>query len=415
MTERDTRSTVTEDGEGPAAGPVYLPAIAGGRGLSLPSERARAGQTALARPARFGLRSILFALLVAMPVLVSAIYLFGFATDQFVSESRFGIRSADSLRNDASAVFQGMASASQIGLESNVMVQYAQSREIVDALEAGAGLRKLYSAPGIDWWSRLGSTAGAEDVVAYWRGKVDPFFDLTTGSISLRVKAFARTDAQKLNEEVLRLSENLVNDISSRARNDTVKRTQEEVAKAEERLSRARQAILEFRNKERQIDPKKQADSLLALAARLREDMARANADVSYARSYLSEKAPQVIQGRNRIRSLQEQIDATEQQLTSARSTAGEENLSRTVGSFDTLESERLFAEKLYNASLESLQKAQGAADRQSLYFSVFVRPALPDRSTYPRRLESVFLTLLGGLGAWIMAVIALYSLREHV
>ena len=395
----------------PAA--ALVPAASAGlRELAIPRIT---GVLAQARRKRLSLRSMLFVVCAVLPTLASAIYYLGFASEQFVSESRFGIRAAEMQRNDATAMFQGMASASQIGLESNVVVQFAQSREIVDALEGSIGLRRLYSSPSVDWVSRLDPESSAEDVVTYWRGKIDPFFDLTTGSISLRVKAFTRADAQRVNAEVLRLSENLVNELSAKARSDTVRNSQEEVSKAEARLQKARDAILEFRNKERQIDPKKQADSLLALTAKLREELAKATAELSIAKSYLSDSAPTVIQSRNRIRSLQEQIDATAQLLTSSGGDGGGSTLSRTVGSFNTLESEQLFAEKYHNAALESLQKAQAAADRQSLYFSVFVRPALPDRSTYPRRAESVFLTLLAGLGIWIIVMIAVYSIREHV
>ena len=411
---RETTTKLREEAGDTLAG-GGLPAVAGRRGL--PS-RPGGGVLANLAPSRSWLKAkhVLFALCVLLPSLVSAVYFYGFASDQYVAESRFGIRSADMLRNDATGMFQGMAAASTIGLESNVMVQYSQSREIVDALQKSVDLRGIYAAPQIDWLSRLDPASGAEDVVGYWRGKIDPFFDLTTGSISLRIKAFTRAEALALNEEVLRLSEALVNDISIRARTDTVKHAQDEVAHAEARLQKARQALLEFRNKERSIDPKKQADSLLALAGKLREDLARVSAEVSYAKSYLPEKAPQIVQGRNRIRSLQEQIDAAERQLTGAAgSEAGGDTLSRTVGGFDTLETERVFAEKSYNTALESLQKAQAAADRQAIYFSVFVRPALPDRSLYPRRLESVGLTVLAGLGGWILLMIGFYSMREHV
>jgi capsular polysaccharide transport system permease protein len=241
---------------------------------------------------RSWLKPLSFLLLVVVPTVLAVVYFGFYASSQYVTETRFGVRSADSRGNDASAIFQGMASASQIGLESNVIVQYAQSREIVDVLQKSVDLRAIYSREGIDHFSRLDPKVSIEELVDYWRGKIDPFFDLTTGSISVRVKAFNAVDAQRIAAEVVRNAELLVNDMSRRARSDTVALAESEVAKAEERLKKSRKAVLEFRNKGKVIDPMKQADSNLELLSKLKEELSKENIALRTARTNLAENSP---------------------------------------------------------------------------------------------------------------------------
>ena len=360
----------------------------------------------------FSLKLVGFVVLVALPTLLAAAF-YGFvASSQFVAETRFGVRSGETGKNDATAIFQGAASASQIGLDSSVVVQYAQSREIVDELEKSIGLRQIFSRPEIDWFDRLDPNVSAEEVVDYWRRRIDPYFDLTTGSISVRVKAFTPVDAQKLASEVLRLSEALVNRMSRRARNDTVQLAKDEVALAEQRLQNARSAILAYRNKERVLDGQKQADSSLAMISRMKEGLAKLNAELSSVQSYLSDTAPTVKALRNRGQ--EEQLALAEAQLTPAQTPGTSIALSQTLDSFDMLETERKLAEKYYEATLDSLQKSQVNANRQATYLQAFVQPSLPERALFPKRLEATGLTLLAGLGVWILAMLAVVSIRDH-
>ena len=73
----------------------------------------------------------------------------------------------------------------------------------------------------------------------YWRGQVDPFYDPANGTVVVRVRAFAPVDALQLAQAIVSASEKLVNDLSSRARRDTVSHAEAEVAQAETRLKAA--------------------------------------------------------------------------------------------------------------------------------------------------------------------------------
>jgi capsular polysaccharide transport system permease protein len=355
-----------------------------------------------------------FLLLVILPTVVAGIY-FGFiASSQYSTEIQFGVRSADAQRNDASSIFQGMAAASQIGLQSNIVVQYIKSRAIVDEINRNIDLREMFGKPSIDVFSRLASGAPAEELQSYWRSKAEPYFELTTGIISVRVRAFTPTDARDLGNEIVRLSEKLSDDLSRRARADYVKFAREQVNETAGRLGKIRQALLEFRDRQLTLDPMKEADADRADIAKLREELGRVRTDLMTARTQLGEKSPVIIALRDRVGALEAQIKDAEIKLFG--SGGNSPNLvAQNFRGFEALESERLITEKFYEVALESLQRAEFEATRQATYLEVFVHPALAEQPLYPRRMISILLVFLAASGIWLFLLMTYHSIREHI
>jgi capsular polysaccharide transport system permease protein len=138
---------------------------------------------------------ISFLLVVVLPAAAAAAYYFLVAADQYVAEFRFGLRSAQPMRTDPGALLQEGTAPLQIGLDSYIVVQYIASRAIVDDLDKGLDLRRMFSVPAADWLARLHLPVPIEERVAYWRAQVDAFFDATNETIVARARAFTARDA----------------------------------------------------------------------------------------------------------------------------------------------------------------------------------------------------------------------------
>lgn len=365
------------------------------------------------RPARW-LSILVFLLVVGLPTALAAVYYGFFASSQYATEIQFGVRSADAQRNDATSIFQGMASASQIGLQSNIVVKYIKSRSMVDAISEKIDLRRMFSGPEVDELSRLDPNASIEALVEYWRGKVEPYFELTTGIVSVQVRAFTPEDALTIGRNVLALSESLADDLSKKARADYVKFAQEQVEEASEKLRQARQAMLEFRDRERSIDPNKEADSARLGIAKLRDELGRVRADYLTARGRTGENSTILVSLRDRITALESLIRDAEARMTGTESKEALP-ISQNIRGFENVEIERQLAEKFYDAAMQSLQRAQFEASRRAMYLEVFVTPSLAEHPVYPRRFVSVLIVALASFGAWIFLLMIYYSIRDHV
>ena len=351
---------------------------------------------------------------VLVPIMVVAVYLFTIAADQYVSEFRFSLSSIDPPRLDPLSLLAGNASHSPAGLESQIVVQYITSRAMVDQLDGSLDLRHMFSPPEADWWARLPRPTSIEALVLYWRGQVDPFYDPANGTVVVRVRAFTPVEALQLAKAIVTASEQLVNELSSRARHDTVRNAETEVAQAETRLKAVLGEIRAFRDKEGLIDPGKTAEAAGTLTARLRDELVRTNSDLTTLKSYMRDDAPAVKVLKARIRSLETQQHVVAHDLTDPDRNRND-TLSRQLGSYEQLESERRFAEAAYQHALQGLDQARANADRQQVYIASFVPPSLPEEALYPRRWRSLGIVALIAFALWAIGGLAVQSIRDHL
>ena len=366
------------------------------------------------RPVRPSLRGASFAALVVMPVAVAAAYYFAVAADQYVAEFRFMLSTVDPPRVDPLSLFVGNATRSPAALESQILVQYMTSRAVVDEIGGSLDLRRLFAPPQADWWARLPRPASIEELVHYWQGQVDPSYDPANGTVTVRVRGFAPADALRLSQAIVAASEKLVNDLSLRARRDTLGHAEAELAQAESRLKAVLGDIRAFRDREGLIDPARTAEGTGVLATRLRDELVRTNAELSTLKAYMRDDAPSVKVLKARIRSLEAQRRGLAQEMTDPDS-ARPDTLSRILGSYEQLESERKFAEAAYQHALQSLDQARANADRQHVFIASFVPPSLPEESLYPRRWRSLGTVALIALAIWGVGGLTVQSVRDHL
>jgi len=253
-----------------------------------------------------------------------------------------------------------------------------------------------------------------EELVRYWKGQVDAFFDVTNGTIVVRARAFTPDDALKLAQGILSSSERLENDLSARARRDTLRSSEKEVHRAERRLKNALARLSEFRDREGLIDPRKTADATQALAGRIRDDIVRSQTEMATVRHYMRADAPSVKMLEARVQSLQTQLRSVESEVTDTEKSRSEV-LSRVMGSYERLESERSFAEKAYQHALEALDRSRLNADRQHVYIAGFVQPSLPEEALYPRRLRMVGMIVFLCCAIWLIGAFIVQTVREHL
>jgi capsular polysaccharide transport system permease protein len=193
-----------------------------------------------------------------------------------------------------------------------------------------------------------------------------------------------------------------------------LRNSEKEVRRAERRMKAALARLREFRDREGVIDPRKTADATQALAGRVRDELVRADTELSTLKHYMRADAPSVKILEARVQSLQAQRRSVESEVTDTEKSHSEA-LSRVMGSYERLDSERTFAEKAYQHALEALDRSRTNADRQQVYISGFVQPSLPEEPLYPRRLRSVLVVLLISCTVWAIGAVTVQSIRDHL
>jgi capsular polysaccharide transport system permease protein len=369
-------------------------------------------------------RLISFLVVAPLSTAVVAAYLFGFAADQYVSEFRFSVRQNPVTPLETGSISQSLTGGTSLlaaAIDSQIVVAYIDSHQIIDDLRGKIDLDAVYATDRADWLTRLTAGAPAEARLRYWRGMVDPYFDLSSGLISVKVRSFTPQSAQQVARVVLGLSETLVNQLSERSRQDKVAYTDGEVRATGERFRQAELAMARFRNAHGVLFPQIHATENATLDAGLREQIAQAEAEYQTLRGRgLAAGLPQMGLLQTRIAALRGQLSEVQTQLTQAlpdsgAAVAGGAALATTLGGYDALDADDQIAERAYEHALSLQQQAHGEAAQQQVYLNAFVQPNLPESSLYPQRWRVLLEVFLAACVLWALGALLFYGVREHL
>lgn len=350
---------------------------------------------------------------VVLPVLVSAIYFFLIASDQYVSESRFVIK-APNQRSGQISTFANLIQTTGLSggqEQSNQVIDYVRSRSALQALSKEVPLGKIYASDSADFFSRFPKPwqqDAREDLHDYYREKVVIDRDADTGLVVLRTIAFDPKDAARINESLLRQSETLVNELNERARVSAISESESRVQEAEARAMEARKAMASYRNKAELVDPLKQAGGVVEIANRLITERAALEAQLSTLRRVTPDH-PSIGALRERIASLTQEIDQQ-----TARIVGGSNTISGKLPAYEALALEQELSSQLVMLARASLEQARTDALKQQFYLERVVDPNVPDLPEYPHAWRNV-LTIFGfALCLYFIVWMFVVGILEH-
>ena len=187
-------------------------------------------------------------LFVVLPTLLVALYYAFWASDMYVSESRFSIRGPEGSASSDLMSILGQPGGSTTS-DAYVVKDYIHSMGLLNLLDRQLDLRAHYQSKESDIFSRLASNASAEEFLDHFRQVVQVNFDPATGIIALRVRAYSPEMARDLGQNILDQSEELVNDLRDRALHDALELARLEVSSAEKQITEVRKQLVLFRQK----------------------------------------------------------------------------------------------------------------------------------------------------------------------
>lgn len=350
---------------------------------------------------------------VVLPTFLATLY-FGFiASDVYVSESRFVIKSPDQKRSQVSSLANLIQTTGLSGgqEQTNEILGYVHSRDALKGLEKDADIRKRISATDIDFFSRFPQPFQAdtfEDLYKYYSKMVDARLDSETGLAVIKVKAFTAADAYLINQKLLEQSEALVNRLNTRAQGRAIAEAQKQVEQATARAREARLALAKFRNAQEVIDPAKQATGVLEISNALIAQRALLIAQLDQMQR-LTPANPSIPALRNRISAISGQIAAQDDRVVGTNT-----GIASKLGGYENLLVEQEFATESLNAANAGLVQARAEAQRQQFYLERVVDPNLPDTPLLPKRLFNVLTVFAAALCLYFIIWMFVVGILEH-
>ena len=129
------------------------------------------------------LRDKLFIVTVVLPVLAAVLYFGFFASDVYISESKFVVRSPDKPASSGLGVILKTAGFANAGDEIYAAQSYAASRDALRAINGNGAFENAYTRPLISVFDRfnpLGFDRSFEQLYKYFQHRVSLQNDSTT-------------------------------------------------------------------------------------------------------------------------------------------------------------------------------------------------------------------------------------------
>lgn len=358
------------------------------------------------------LRNGLFLVTTAIPTAIAVIYFGLMASDVYVSESRFVVRSPERQVASPLGLLLRGAEFARAQDDSYTVHDYILSRDALRALDAELKLKRSFSAPPVDRISRFAGVDGDDSFEAlhlYYQKKVAVQLDTSSSITSLTTRAFSAQDAHAINRRLLELSEELVNKLNERGRQDMIRFAAREVAEAEKKATAAALALASFRNQQGVIDPERQTAIPLQQIAKLQEELLNTRSQIAQLEK-LAKDNPQIPVFRQRERLLEKEIGAE----TTRVAGAGNRSLAGKAAEFQRLSLEKEFADKMLASAMSSYEQARNEAQRKQLYLERIVQPSVPDAPAEPKRLKNIAVTVVISLVVWGILSLLLAGIKEH-
>lgn len=350
-------------------------------------------------------------LTVILPTLFSGIYFSLIASDIYISESSFVVRSPrnQTALSGVGALLQstGFARAQD---ETYTVQEYIRSRTAMEQLQNELPLREFYESQGdiLSRFNALGFNGSEEAFYKFFRDKLTVNFDSVSGIATLRIRAFNAEQGKMINEKLLSQGEDLINRLNGRARTDTITFAEQAVSEAENRVKETAYALMQYRIANKFVDLPAQSSAQLALVSSLQSELARIETQLAQLRSITPDN-PQVGALLQRQKSLKQQIEQQSKTLT------GKENSVATqTADYQRLMLDNELAQQQLTTAINSLHNTRNEADRQQLYLEVINQPSEPDWAEEPRRLYHILATLIIGLLLYGVLSLLTASIREH-
>ncbi len=347
---------------------------------------------------------------VVVPSLLAAVYYGVIASDVYVSESRFVVRSAQKPDGGAaiSELFKGFAVT---GSENVLLVRdYLLASEVMQAIDGRFNLREKYGEG--DFVSRfpaMWQRSSLEEFASYYKDHVRLDVDANSAVGVLTVSAFEAKSAFEINSALLKQAETRVVSLNSKIRKDTWEVADRELARAQTRLAQADAALAQYRQKRGLLDPERQAALELQGEQELNAKLVGARARLEQARR-LAPLSPQVT-------SLESEVGTLELAAAQVRAKvagAGRESRVSSAQDFQALQLEREMASKNVAAAYEALLRARIDVERQHLYIETVSMPSLPDSALQPRRARSIAAVFLLCLAVFAVLSLVRAGMHEH-
>jgi capsular polysaccharide transport system permease protein len=303
------------------------------------------------------------------------------------------------------------STASQTGLDAELVTEFILSRDMLGRLEDKHNLKSHFQNSEIDLLSRLPADASKEDFLEYYQDHLSVTLNEVSSVLTIEVQAFSAGYSTEVLETVLEESELFINNIGHKLARSQVLFVQGEIERAQQNLRDSKRAILEFQDTHKLYNPEQEGVAMQTVVHQLEGELARSQTELKSLKSFMNAQAPEVVSLRGKIKALEQQL---EQERSKLAGNPKGQNLNDITSGFQDLKMDIEFATDIYKTALITLEQARVEAYRKLKHLVIVESPELPEDAKYPRIIYNIATLGLILLLVYGVFVIVIATIREH-
>lgn len=316
------------------------------------------------------------------------------ASDRYVSESHIIIQ-----RTDISGNSQSFDLSSLLGQGGNnrsdqmLLRDYLLSVDMLKKLDAKLNLKAHYSNPERDFFSRMWTDKPSiEWLHRHYLSRTRIDYDDFNGVLVIEAQAYDAVTANAITTMLVQEGEQYMNALAQNLAQTQVVFLERQVGQLGAKALQARQSVLDFQNKKGLASPQAEAENLVSILSKLKQEKSELQTQKSALQAYLVSTHPNVVMLDQRIASVDKQIAQEQSKLTSIENGR---TLNRTVEEYQRLELSASLAQDIYKSALVALEKGRIEALRTIKTVSILQAPSLPEYPIQPKRIYNAFVSFL--------------------
>ncbi|MDN3651815.1 lipopolysaccharide biosynthesis protein [Thalassotalea ponticola] len=342
-----------------------------------------------------------FALVVLASLLV-IVYYTVIASPRFVSESQFVVKEAGS-NEVALGGLAALGGSSPSMRDALILQTFIESREMAMKLDAAVQLKAHYENTDWDFFSRLEANSSKEEYIEYYQRHIKVFHDEMSDVLLVEIQTFDENYSLEVANELLRISEEFINQLSDKMVLQQLDYAQNEVKRAYQELSDQQSKLVQFQDDFKLYSPEIKGGALVEAINQLEMALINEEAELKSLLVVMREDSVDVLTKKIRIDSLKAQIAQEQAKLTQK----DQVSLNKVNREFKEIQLKSELAADLYTSALVNLETVRADAYGKVKHLLVIEYPALAEDQKYPRRLYSIF--------TWFVALLLIYAVGRMV
>jgi BexC/CtrB/KpsE family polysaccharide export inner-membrane protein len=358
--------------------------------------------------------NISFFILVILPFFLSLVYYTIISTKVYVCESKIVVKnlSESGSLSGLGTLLKTLGLVEGTSSYGNILVNYIQSRDVMLALEKDFKIKNYYSSKEWDLLKRFDPfhlDPSYENFLKFYRKfVVNAYMEPKYNIVILQTRAKDPDFAFQLNQQILKLSENFINEMNKKVYSSALSYFESRLEESRNKIKALSEKIAKFLTKTGVVSPEQQIGVLLQQTAKLQESLIYKELELSRLK-ILAPQNPKIKDLEREIFQLRNEINKNLSKIAGTSTSIGPQAVE-----LEMLKAEMNLLMKELEANLSAYLQAKNQAMMQLLFVETVEAPIKPDAPTEPRVLKNLFTIFVLCFIIWALYWFITSAVKEH-